>query len=129
MSDQLQNRIIEHLKSAKYQPQRPRKLAQQLDVHQEESYHEFRDTLSELIEPGKKRLVVSRAKGGTAGLAPPDANPPPDPTPPPDAAHRHIKPGTKVVIELTTYPDNGEPAQGVITQVLGKAGEKDVDLK
>ncbi len=30
---------------------------------------------------------------------------------------------------MTTYPDNDEPAVGVITEVLGKAGEKDVDLR
>jgi exoribonuclease R len=47
----------------------------------------------------------------------------------PDAASRHIKPGAKVVVELTQYPDRGQRAQGVISEVLGKAGEKDVDLK
>src|SRR5699024_10010319 len=47
----------------------------------------------------------------------------------PDAATRHIKPGTKVVVELTEYPEGEERAQGVITEVLGAAGEKDVDLK
>src|SRR5205814_8168153 len=30
---------------------------------------------------------------------------------------------------LTTYPDTGEPEQGVIGEVLGQQGEKDVDLK
>jgi len=47
----------------------------------------------------------------------------------PDAASRHIRVGTKVVVELTTYPDGGQRPQGVITEVLGAAGEKDVDLK
>ena len=55
------------------------------------------------------------------------------------AAHQT---GTKVVVELTTYPANPpacrlQPAclqelsraQGVITEVLGQAGEKDVDLQ
>src|SRR5205814_6331082 len=40
-----------------------------------------------------------------------------------------IRPGTKVVVELTTFPDGGERPQGVITEVLGEAGEKDVDLR
>src|SRR6185437_15570624 len=56
-------------------------------------------------------------------------------------ASRHIKPGTKVVVELTSYPGEEKAhgsavgqtgqswAQGVITEVLGEAGEKDVDLK
>ena len=48
----------------------------------------------------------------------------------PDAASRHIKVGTKVVIELTTYPgESDDQPVGVITEVLGEAGEKDVDLK
>ena len=49
----------------------------------------------------------------------------------PDAASRHIKVGTKVVVELTTYPgeNGGDKPKGVITEVLGAAGEKDVDLK
>ena len=38
-------------------------------------------------------------------------------------------PGTKVVVELTSYPDRHARAAGVITEVLGKAGETDVDLR
>jgi ribonuclease R len=219
MSDQLQNRIIERLKSEDYRPQRPRKLARELDVHQDESYHEFRDALRDLMHEGRiclgaggnivlpgdqpkrdefvgtyrakkggfgfvvptdptahedlyvpkganggaisgdivrakitnrrqgegktlcegviidiiersqKRFVGTLVKQGTSWLVLPDGNTLTEPILAPDAASRHIKPGTKVVIELTTYPDNGEPAQGVITEVLGTAGEKDVDLK
>jgi ribonuclease R len=41
-----------------------------------------------------------------------------------------VKVGTKVVIEMTTYPgEEGKAAAGVITEILGKAGEKDVDLR
>jgi len=40
------------------------------------------------------------------------------------------KSGTKVVVELTTYPgETSDKPKGVITEVLGAAGEKDVDLK
>jgi ribonuclease R len=219
MSDQLQNRIIEHLKSSKYRPQQAKSLARDLDVHKDSSYHEFRDALRELmhqgrvclgsgenivlpshqaardefvgtyrakkggfgfvvpsdptahedlyvpkganegaisgdivrakitnrrqgegktlfegriveiIERGQKRFVGSLIKQGTQWLVLPDGNSLTAPILAPDAGSRHIKPGTKVVIELTTYPDNDEPAQGVITEVLGQAGEKDVDLK
>jgi len=219
MSEQLQNKIIERLKSEDYQPLRPRKLARDLNVHQEENYHEFRDALrdlmhegrvilgaggnlvlpseqprgdefvgvyrakkggfgfvvptdpaahedlyvpkgahggaisgdvvraritnrrqgegktlyegriTEIIERSQKRFVGSLMKQGTIWKVYPDGNTLTQPILAPDAGSRHIKPGTKVVIELTTYPENDEPAQGVITEVLGAAGEKDVDLK
>src|SRR5260221_359791 len=37
--------------------------------------------------------------------------------------------GARGTIMLPSYPEEGTPAQGVITEVLGEAGEKDVDLK
>jgi ribonuclease R len=219
MSEQLQNKIIERLKSESYQPQRPRKLARDLNVHEEENYHEFRNALrdlmhegrvvlgaggniilpsaqphrdefvgvyrakkggfgfvvptdptahedlyvpkgahggaingdvvraritnrrqgdgktlfegriTEIIERSQKRFVGSLIKQGAVWQVLPDGNTLTQAILAPDAASRHIKPGTKVVIELTTYPDDDEPAQGVITEVLGEAGEKDVDLK
>jgi ribonuclease R len=59
----------------------------------------------------------------------PDGNALTEPILTPDAASRHVRPGTKVVVELTVYPADGQRPQGVITEVLGEAGEKDVDLK
>ena len=53
MSDQLQTRIIERLKSEDYRPSRSRKLARDLNVHHEDSYHEFRDALRELMHQMK----------------------------------------------------------------------------
>ncbi len=219
MSD-LQKKIIERLEADNYQPQRPRHLARELDVHQDEHYGGFRDALRELMHQGRvalgsggtlvvpsqkakadefvgtyqakkggfgfvvptdptthedlyvprgqnagaisgdivrakilsrrpgegrtlcegriieiiersqKRFVGTLAKVAGAWVVLPDGNSLLQPIQAPDAATRYIKPGTKVVIELTTYPDDeGTPAQGVITEVLGGAGEKDVDLK
>ncbi|HEY7120708.1 MAG TPA: ribonuclease R [Tepidisphaeraceae bacterium] len=219
MSEQLKNKIIEHVTSDEYRPQRPRKLARELDAHDDQNYHEFRDALRELMHQGRvalgaggnvvlptekarkdefvgtyrgkkggfgfvvptdptshedlyipkgenggaisgdvvrarilhcrqgegrtlcegkiveiiersqKRFVGTLVKQHTTWMVLPDGNTLTEPILAPDAASRHIKAGTKVVIELTSYPDEGEPAQGVITEVLGKAGEKDVDLK
>ncbi len=47
----------------------------------------------------------------------------------PDAAGKYLAPGTRVVVDITRYPSETESAQGVISQVLGAEGEKDVDLK
>src|SRR5688572_3990718 len=83
----------------------------------------------EIIERGQKRFAGSLVKQHGQWLVLPDGNTLTDPILAPDAASRHIKPGTKVVIEITSYAEEGELAQGVITEVLGAAGEKDVDLK
>lgn len=45
-----------------------------------------------------------------------------------DPHAKNAKPGDKVVIELSEYPDDrGGRAEGVITEVLGEAGEPDVE--
>jgi ribonuclease R len=220
MSEQLQQQIIEHLKSAGYRPQQPRGLARELELQEGEDYHAFRDALRDLMHAGRvvlgasgtvmlpgersqgglilggyrhnkrgfgfvvptdpsghedlyipegqnagamtgdivrakivntgnrdgktiysgrimeivertqKRFVGSLAKLRGEWVVLPDGNTLTEPILTPDAASRHIKVGTKVVVEITTYPGEGEgrPA-GVITEVLGAAGEKDVDLK
>ena len=218
-ADQLQSKILSHLKSDRYRPQRPRGLARELDVAGEQDYHSFRDALKELMHQGRvvlgaggnvvlpspdrrrdefvgtyrgnkrgfgfvvpsdpqahedlyipegenggaitgdvvrakitstgrkdgkaiysgrvteiiersqKRFVGTLAKHGSEWSVMPDGNTLTEPILAPDAGARHIKPGTKVVIELTSYPDRQARAAGVITEVLGKAGEKDVDLR
>ena len=222
MSKQLQERILTHLKSNTYRPQRRRHLAKQLQVaHDDEQYQLFKEALRDLIAQGRvaygeggtivlpashgsrdtfvgtyrgnkrgfgfvvpsdpegredlfiapgdnngaitgdvvrakitnrgfregkamwsgtvlevierkhTRFVGSLAKSHGQWVVYPDGNALTDAILTPDAATRHIKPGTKVVVELTTFPGNeeGAPPQGVITEVLGAAGDKDVDLK
>jgi len=218
--DQLQERIIEHLRSEQYRPLRPRRLARQLNVAGEEHYPAFREALRELMRQGRVVLgaggdvvlptqrsgrdeftgtyrhnrrgfgfvvpldpeahedlyippgenngaltgdvvraritsrgqrdgrtiytgrvteIVQRTNKRFAGTlvriagqwaVHPDGNTLTEPILTPDAASRHIRPGTKVVVELTSYPQEpGQWPQGVITEVLGRAGDKDVDLK
>ncbi|MGA2230560.1 MAG: ribonuclease R [Tepidisphaeraceae bacterium] len=221
MPNPIQSRILEHLKSTDYRPQRPRRLARDLNLHEEENYNAFRQALRDLMHQGhvvlgagghlllpatqgatsrdeftgvyrhnlrgfgfvvptdptnredlfipegenggamtgdivrakitqrserdgkamwrgrivtiitrsQKRFVGSLAKQHGKWVVLPDGNTLTTAIEAPDAAARHIKPGTKVVIELTTYPKGDEPAQGVITEVLGQSGEKDVDYK
>ncbi|MDQ3440628.1 MAG: VacB/RNase II family 3'-5' exoribonuclease, partial [Planctomycetota bacterium] len=219
MSEQLKTKILNHLQSEDYRPQRPRGLAQELDVHHEDAYGAFRDALRELMHNGRvilgargavvlptqktsrdefvgtyrhnkrgfgfvvptdpgsredlfippgdhngaitgdivrakitsrgerdgkalysgriteivqrtqKRFVGTLVKQAGEWIVMPEGNTFIEPILAPDAASRHIKVGTKVVIELTAYPEEGQRAQGVITEVLGAAGEKDVDLK
>jgi len=84
----------------------------------------------EVIERKTRRFVGSLGKLSGQWVVLPDGNVLTEPILAPDAATRHIKPGTKVVIELTSFPgETDDLAQGVITEVLGAAGAKDVDLK
>jgi ribonuclease R len=90
----------------------------------------YRGRITEVIERSKNKFVGTLARHGNEWTVMPDGNSLIEPILTPDAASRHIRPGTKVVVELTQYPDRtGLRAQGVITEVIGKAGEKDVDLK
>jgi ribonuclease R len=90
----------------------------------------FTGKITEVVERTQKRFVGTLAKMSGEWVVMPDGNMLTEPISAPDAASRHIKVGTKVVIELTTYPgETGERPKGVITEVLGAAGEKDVDLK
>jgi ribonuclease R len=219
MADHLQSKILSHVKSDRYQPQKPRTLAKQLQVADDESYPAFREALRELMHAGRVALgaggTVVVPGGGTARnefvgtyrqnkrgfgfvvptdvsdredlfipegeangamtgdivrakittqehregkvmyrgriteilqrsmnrfvgtlqkqagqwVVLPDGNTLTQPILTPDAGSRHIKVGTKVVVELTHYPEDDQKPQGVITEVLGQAGEKDVDLK
>jgi ribonuclease R len=219
MPEHISHRILSHLKSETYRPQRPRKLARELNLAGEDDYPTFRDALRDLMHEGRvvlgasgnvvlpaeksqregfigtyrhnrrgfgfvvptdpsthedlyipegenagamtgdivrakitsrgqrdgraiytgriveiverknKRFAGTLVKNGTTWMVMPDGNTFTDAILAPDAASRHIRPGTKVVIELTTFPQEGQRAQGVITEVLGQPGEKDVDLK
>lgn len=219
MSEQLQSKILSHLKSDTYRPAKPRGLAKELEVAHGDDYPAFREALRELMHAGRvvlggggtivlpgqstarnqfvgtyrhnkrgfgfvvpndpsshedlfipegqnggamtgdqvraqivnqerregrimyrgqiieilkrsnKRFVGTLTKQGSTWMVMPDGNTLIEPVLTPDAGSRHIKPGTKVVVDLTQYPAPGVDAQGVIAEVLGKAGEKDVDLK
>lgn len=82
-----------------------------------------------IMQRTQKRFVGTLVRRGVEWSVMPDGNTFTEPILTPDAASRHIKPGTKVVVEITAYPEQSAWAQGVITEVLGKPGEKDVDLK
>ncbi len=89
----------------------------------------YRGRVTEIVQRTQNKFVGSLAKVAGQWVVLPDGNTITEQILAPDAGSRHIKPGTKVVIELTQYPEKGLPAQGVITEVLGAAGEKDVDLR
>ncbi len=219
MSQSIPDRILNHLKSERYHPQRPRKLAKQLALGGEGDYQGFREALKQLMREGRvvsgvggaivlpttrargdrivgtyrqnrkgfgfviptdpdshedlyiaegqnggalsgdivsakivhrghrggkktlsgrvmeilerthRRFVGTLARQGDRWFVKPDGNVLTEIIETPDAASRHVRPGTKVVVELISDPEPYQPARGVITEVLGREGEKDVDLK
>src|SRR3954466_9997814 len=59
-AEPLQSRILSHIKSERYRPTKPRVLARELNLHEDEQYHDFRDALRELMHAGR---VVLGARG------------------------------------------------------------------
>ncbi len=91
------------------------------------------------LDRGKILSIVKRAHGRLVGtldrnregdwVVLPDGNLFKFPILTPDAAGKYLKAGTKVIVDITVYPSNAGPGQGVISEALGDAGEKDVDLR
>ena len=89
----------------------------------------YRGDVLEVMERQNARFVGTVSKVGDKWFVYPDGNSYTDPILTPDAAGRYVTPGQKVVVELTVFPDSTDKAaEGVITQVLGDPGDKDVDL-
>ena len=85
--------------------------------------------IMDIVQRSKAKFVGTLAKQGTQWVVMPDGNTFTTPIIIPDAASKHVKVGTKVVVELTVYPEGMKMAQGVITETLGVEGQKDVDLR
>ncbi len=75
------------------------------------------------------RIAGTLQKNDGAWCVVPDGNVFTDVIFTPDAAGKYLKVGTKVIVDITTYPAEYEAGQGVVSEVLGQRGEKDVDLK
>lgn len=82
----------------------------------------------EIIERKHTRFAGTVSKVEGAWFVFPDGKGATDPISTPDAAGRYVTPGTKVIVELTKFGEDGNGLEGVITEVLGEPGEKDVDL-
>jgi ribonuclease R len=83
----------------------------------------------EILERKNRRFVGSLQKVGHDWYVLPDGNAYTEPIYTPDAGSKYLKKGTKVVVEITEFPTRHEAAMGVITEVLGNPGDKDVDLR
>src|SRR5208337_1625807 len=53
MSEQLHSKILSHLKSERYRPLKPRRLAREMNLAEDEVYPNFREALRELMHAGR----------------------------------------------------------------------------
>ncbi len=81
----------------------------------------------EIVARKRSSFSGEMEKRGDRWLCYPDGKELSDPVTIRDASSKNVKPGDKVVIEILEYPEDGMLAEGVITKVLGEAGEPDVE--
>lgn len=81
----------------------------------------------EILSRADKRYTGNLARQGGRFLVHVDGKSFTQPVVIRDPHAKNAKPGDKVVIEITEYPDGDEWPQGVITEVLGPHGQPDVE--
>jgi ribonuclease R len=92
----------------------------------------FSGAVVEIIERARSSFVGEIERRGAQWLALPDGKVLTKPIVLRDAESKNVKPGDKVVFELVEYPSSGRYGvlgEGVITKVLGEAGEPDAETQ
>jgi ribonuclease R len=90
----------------------------------------FSGEVLEIVQRKRSHFTGEIARQGDTWLAYPDGKELTDPVVVRDAGSKNVKIGDKVVLEIVAYPERGGPGalpEGVITKVLGAAGEPDVE--
>ncbi len=88
---------------------------------------EFRGRIVEIIERRQGRFSGEIEKRGSQWLVFMDRRDFSGPIVVRDAESKNVKPGDKVVLELTHFPEGDTLGEGVIVDVLGEAGRPDVE--
>ncbi len=83
--------------------------------------------VTEIIKRAERQYVGNLKKRGPNWIVEVDGRHLPEPIVIRDPHAKNAHEGDKVVVEMITYPDNDEPGEGVILEVLGKQGEPDVE--
>jgi len=81
----------------------------------------------EIIERGSSCFVGELLRQGRDWLVQPDGRVLHEPVYISDIRATRAKAGDQVVIEITEYPSANRPARGVITEILGKHGDPEID--
>jgi ribonuclease R len=92
----------------------------------EMSYH---GVVTEVLERGLKQIVGKLYRQSGSWAVAPDGKDIFEPVIVDDVTAKGAKANDKVVVEIIEYPQSGNYARGVITEVLGKAGLYDSEIR
>ena len=85
--------------------------------------------ITEILERSKNRFVGTLSKNSSNYFIIPDGKSFTEPIAIADITAKNAQPNDKVVVEIIRYASDGIYAQGVITEVLGKTGQYDTEIK
>ncbi len=88
---------------------------------------QFKGEVVEILERKRTTFSGEVMKSGGQWLVQPDGKLLRDPIVVRDAEAKNVKPGDKVIVDITDFPEGNELAEGVISKVLGEAGMPDVE--
>jgi len=90
---------------------------------------QFVGEVVEVVERKRAAFTGEIFKQGPLWLVQPDGREMRDQIVVRDAESKNVRPGDKVVVEIIEYPEGGSLAEGVISRVLGEAGQPDVETQ
>jgi len=90
---------------------------------------QYSGAVAEVLERKRSAFVGELFRQGGRWLVQPDGKVLDSPIIVRDAESKNAKVGLKVAVEILEYPEGDELAEGVITRVLGEAGEPDVETQ
>jgi ribonuclease R len=90
---------------------------------------QFVGEVVEVLERKRAAFTGEIFKQGPLWLVQPDGREMRDQIVVRDAESKNVRPGDKVVIEIIQYPEGNNLAEGVISRVLGEAGQPDVETQ
>lgn len=85
--------------------------------------------VEEVLQRKRSTFAGEIEKRGSQWVVRPDGRVIQNPIVVRDAESKNVKPGDKVVVEVTRFPEGDLLAEGVIVRVLGEAGQPDVETQ
>ncbi|MCB9845869.1 MAG: VacB/RNase II family 3'-5' exoribonuclease [Phycisphaeraceae bacterium] len=90
---------------------------------------QFRGEIIEVVRRRRTSFSGEVMRQGGQWIVQPDGKLITQPIVVPDAESKNVKPGDKVVVDITHFPEGSYLAEGVISKVLGDAGRPDVETQ